>query len=202
MQLDLCRLVFGCAGHSSMGLISQGDLHVFVQAYEGLETARTLREEYVFVPAKVGLHHHLYSLLGHGCLQPRPRLHALLKAPEPGGRADLAPAQVREVYLAHALETMAEEHAVRSAIVFCATCRHVLHACACPSSSACVSMCSVAYACIPGPHLWMGSHGHPLLRCRAARASQMACRRGCSPARRGHLLIPLPLPARAGAATC
>ena len=24
-----------------------------VQAYEGLETARTLREEYVFIPAKV-----------------------------------------------------------------------------------------------------------------------------------------------------
>lgn len=35
--------------------------------------------------------------------------------------------QVREVYLAHLLEIMVEEHAVRSAIVFCATCRHVPH---------------------------------------------------------------------------
>ena len=42
-----------------------------MQAYEGLETAKTLREEYVFIPAKV-----------------------------------------RELYLAHLLETL-EEHNIR-----------------------------------------------------------------------------------------
>ena len=41
-----CRAV-RCASYG--GLTSCTD----VQAYEGLETARTLREEYVFIPAKV-----------------------------------------------------------------------------------------------------------------------------------------------------
>ncbi len=36
------------------------------------------------------------------------------------------PAKVREVYLAALLEGMGAQHSVRSAIVFCATCRHVL----------------------------------------------------------------------------
>lgn len=58
------------------------ELAPLTQAYEGLETARSLREEYVFVPAKV-----------------------------------------REVYLAHLLGGLEEQHSVRSAIVFCATCR-------------------------------------------------------------------------------
>ena len=51
------------------------------QAYEGLETAKGLREEYILLPARV-----------------------------------------KEVYLAHLLEGLAE-HGVRSAIIFAATCR-------------------------------------------------------------------------------
>ena len=94
-----------------------------LQAYEGLETAAGLREEYVFVPAKV-----------------------------------------REVYLAHLLEGMAARHSVRSAIVFCATCRraaaapvllisaaacslqHALATC-CATHSAAASSCSPQHQC-------------------------------------------------------
>lgn len=48
-------------------IASQGKLHTCVQAYEGLETAKELREEYVFVPAKVGLHLPLCAQL-HGVI--------------------------------------------------------------------------------------------------------------------------------------
>ena len=72
----------GEAGSPALAGAGQALPNALTQAYEGLETAERLREEYVFVPAKV-----------------------------------------KEVYLAHLLETAREEHAVRSAIVFCATCR-------------------------------------------------------------------------------
>jgi ATP-dependent RNA helicase DDX49/DBP8 len=60
------------------------DAYLF-KAYEGLETASRLRQQYLFVPAKV-----------------------------------------KEVYLAHLLGTLGD-HDVRSAIIFCSTCKVRLH---------------------------------------------------------------------------